>query len=110
MRKEKHTKDGTPLSRKALLSIVGLSLAVGLFAAPFALAAEGQVRISTRGAGSGITRDPVTGAREMKTPDAKPVQEQQGPQTIIVAPQVYPDGRPGQHGPHLPPQQPVRPR
>lgn len=80
--------------RKALL----LNAALLCWAVPgWAASAEpdGEARLGTRSGEAVITRDPESGSRIMRTPDPQPQPEYQGPQTIIVAPEVYPNRRPG---------------
>lgn len=71
-------------------------LAAALLCAPsFGFAAQrGDSVMGTPPSGAFIGKDPETGTHIMKTPDPKPQEEYQGPKTIIVAPEVYPD-RPG---------------
>lgn len=77
---------------------------IALFPRPAAAAREGNVIMTTPGgkeSGAVIGTDSATGSRVMKTPDPKPKEESQGPRTIIVAPEVYPDrqgSRPGRPG------------
>lgn len=97
MCKEKHAVRGGALSRKNIPALAVFFLAASLLCLPAVAFAGGNVTMSTRDNESGITRDPATGDREMKTPEAKPQPEYQGPQTVIVAPEVYPDARSG-HG------------
>lgn len=101
MRKEKHAapkiralQDFRFLQKYIPLPGI-LLLAASLFF-PFSSAlAAGDVTLSTRNSESGIVRDPATGNREITTPQARPQPEYQGPQTVIVAPEVYPG--PGAH-------------
>lgn len=99
MRKEKSWPDGR-FRRNGRRFAFGCALLSTLvwFAAPGS-AAEGQdVTLSTRQGESVIAKDPATGDRVMRTPDPKPQEEYQGPQTIIVAPEVYPGGSHGSGG------------
>ena len=91
----------------AMAGIFAVS-AVLCFALPeSALGAD--TTISTRNNESVIERDPASGDRVMRTPDPKPQEDYQGPQTIIVAPEVYPGGYPGGHRPNRP-DRPNRPQ
>ncbi len=67
------------------------------------LALGADQALSTRDNESTISRDPASGDRVMRTPDPKPQEDYQGPQTIIISPEVYPDRREGGgHGDHRP--------
>ncbi|SBW09244.1 exported hypothetical protein [uncultured delta proteobacterium] len=96
MRKEKHVAARSAFLRKNIPPLAVFFLAAGLLCLP-SIAFAGDATMSTRNNESGITRDPATGDRGMQTPEAKPQPEYQGPQTVIVAPEIYPDGRSG-HG------------
>lgn len=67
-----------------------------IFFSPVAVAAEGGNRVMQTPSSSGavIGKDPETGTRVMQTPEPKKQESYQGPQTVIVAPEVYP-GTPG---------------
>lgn len=118
MRKKKHaeTAEITAFVAAPLLAhfpaaipavIMFVSLLVS-FALCFPAAAEAREdkQFGTRNSGSEvITTDPATGDRVVRTPEPEPQQEYQGPQTIIVSPEVYPGGRPGGDRPR-PPQRP----
>ena len=109
MRKGKHATREGAFPRKVLLPAALLLALTALFCLPSNVLAAGDVSITTRNDESTISRDPATGDRVMKTPDAKPQPEYQGPQTVIVAPEVYPDRRPGS-GANRPPSGSHRPR
>lgn len=102
MRKEKRMGGvSLPVRLYSIFHIVlpVLALLVFLAAPRYAPAAENSVNMGTStatGESTGIVigKDPATGTRVMRTPEPKPQPEYQGPQTVIVAPEVYP-GRPG---------------
>ena len=90
--KGKHASGGM----KAFFTFCCLVFAFGViaFQPPAATAAQkGNTTMATPGGDGGavIGTDPATGSRVMKTPDPKPQEESQGPQTVIIAPEVYPD-------------------
>lgn len=92
---------GFPVAVSAAALFVCLALAF-----PATAEAQEDKQMGTRNSGSEVfTKDPVTGDRVIQTPDPAPQQEYQGPQTIIVSPEVYPGGRPGGDRPR-PPQRP----
>ena len=72
--------------------VAALGLGMMFFAAPQCLAAEnaGSTVIGTQGNRASIGTDSATGMKVIQTPPPAPQQENQGPQTIIVAPEVYP--------------------
>lgn len=118
MRKKKHTETTrtaafaaasllahfrTPIQAATLLASLLVMLTLCF---PAISGAQEDKHMGTRNSGSGvITRDPATGDRVIQTPDPVPQQDYQGPQTIIVSPEVYPGGRPGGDRPR-PPQRP----
>ncbi len=95
-------------ARKLFIPLAFVPLFAVLFCLtpPPAAAGDGEVTLGTQSGQAAITTDPATGDRVMRTPEPRPQQEYQGPQTIIVAPEVYPGGRPGagQRPPQRPPQ------
>ena len=102
MCKKKHVRDARlpqkAFSRFLLPLLLGFAILL-----PSASFAAGEPGLRTGNDVGSIERDPDTGNRVMRTPGLRPQQEPQGPQTIIVAPQVYPDGVPGRHpGPRPP--------
>lgn len=100
IRKGKSWPDGRFRHNGRRLAL-GCALLSALFccAVPGAAAAEGKdATLSTRQGESVIAKDPATGDRVMRTPDPKPQEEYQGPQTILVAPEVYPGGSYGSRG------------
>ena len=61
---------------------------------------------SASGSGAVIGTDPQTGTRVMQTPEPKEQETYQGPQTVIVTPEVYPDRPGGNRPPHHRPPKP----
>ena len=115
IRKEKHAeRDGTPAFVAASLAAVFQAAApVAVLLASLTLCLPGiaeareDKQLGTRNKDSEIiTRDPATGDRIMRTPEPVPQPEYQGPQTIIVSPEVYPGGRQGGDNYYRPPQRP----
>jgi hypothetical protein len=81
----------------------GLFVLGFIFGAPFSgeTAKEENVVMQTPSSfGAAIGKDPDTGTRVMQMPEPEEQETYQGPQTVIVAPEVYPDG-PG-HRPSKP--------
>ena len=60
--------------------------------------AVAEQTLRTRDSQSSLNRDPVTGDRSMRTPEAVHQQKDMGPQTIIVAPEITYDPRPDSGG------------
>lgn len=111
MRKKKHAETAGSAAFGAAPLLAGLMavLPVAALFASLALAfpstaqAREDKQLGTRNGGNeAITRDQATGDRVMQTPDPAPQPEYQGPQTIIVSPEVYPGGRPGRDGSRQP--------
>ena len=111
MRKKKRTaRVSLPVQFSVSFRIVA-SLFVALFflaAAGNAIAEKKSVHMGTfavteEPSGDAITKDPATGTRLMRTTKPEPVPPLQGPQTIIVAPEVFPNIQ------EKPPYKPVRP-
>ena len=113
MRKKKPCHDGRfrpvggrfAFGRVLLLALLCCAISGFAAAGPCSAQSGGKDEtLSTRRGENVITRDPATGDRVMQTPDPKPQDEYQGPQTIIVAPEVYPGGpqRPGGSRPPRP--------
>ncbi|CAK7038209.1 MAG: hypothetical protein DELT_00662 [Desulfovibrio sp.] len=80
-----------------------LTLSAALLFIPVAHAANGgSVVMQTPSGGATIGKDAETGTRVMQTPEPKEQESYQGPQTIIVSPEVYPGGggnrQPGKPG------------
>lgn len=83
--------------KKRVVCIVRLAMPCFLAAlvisfSSFAVAAEGGnvVMQTPSSSGAVIGKNPETGARVMRTPEPKEQESYQGPQTVIVAPEVYP--------------------
>lgn len=108
MRKEKRVPGQALRCGYSPLTRIGFAFLLALLSLPLAngdlLAASGDRTMGTRSGQAEITRDPATGDRVMATPDPKPEDQYQGPQTIIVAPEVYPNQSGGR--PPRPPQRP----
>lgn len=87
VRKKKRVFRRVRLASPCLLAALVMSFS------PFAVAAEsGNVVMQTpSSSGAVIGKDPETGTRVMRTPEPKEQESYQGPQTVIVAPEVYPD-------------------
>lgn len=66
------------------------------------------MRTPSSNPGARIGNDPVTGARVMSTPEPGERENYQGPQTIIVVPEIRPD-HPGNRPPSEPPHAPRKP-
>lgn len=66
------------------------------------------MRTPSSDSGARIGKDPVTGARVMRTPEPGERESRQGPQTIIVVPEIRPD-HPGNRPPSEPPRTPRKP-
>lgn len=110
MRKKKHAARFVFL-RHFPLFLRMMTLAVvlmGLFTTAYEASARGCEETMGTTSGAVIATDPETGTRVMRTPEPRAQQEYQGPQTIIVAPEVYP-GRPGHRPSPLPPPRPFPP-
>ena len=93
MRKKKRAP-GVRVTACAAAVLLALAVTVSVMVFPGPAAAAGTTTMGTQGGGAVIARDPETGDRVMRTPEPQPQQEYQGPQTIIVSPEVYPGGRP----------------
>ncbi|MCC8193546.1 MAG: hypothetical protein LIP28_02735 [Deltaproteobacteria bacterium] len=112
MRNKKHVTVPCPLPQKSFGKLFLPALLAGAVCLAPAAVGAADATLSTRNNESVITRDPATGDTVMKTPDAKPEQGYDGPQTIIVSPEVYPGGRPGPGGSgghHQKPRHPQKP-
>lgn len=97
MRKEKRAQAQVLAPRNSLLGFLGVVLAVAFLASFFvhnAVAQPEDRRMGTRSGQSEISRDPATGDRTIATPDPKPQDRDQGPRTVIVTPEVFPDRQP----------------
>lgn len=102
MCKKKHTARAFPAVPKGLSFLVFLLLVSAVPGASLTAWAREDKSITTRGNESVISRDSATGDRVMQTPDPKPQQEYEGPQTIIVTPEVYTGGLEGGQRPSRP--------
>ena len=87
----------------ASLRIFTVSAIFCLFLPGIAVGADAT--LSTRNNESTIGREPASGNRVMSTPAPRPQEGVQGPQTIIVSPEIRMDGYPGSEG-----NRPQRPR
>ena len=105
----------TPVRKnRRTLSVMYLALCLFLFvlAVPGPVLAAIDVEIGT-GRQATIGTDPATGDRVISTPPPVPQEQNQGPQTIIVAPQMdlrQPVPRPGMPTKPYPPAPGTRPR
>lgn len=88
-KKKRGAGRGAPFRILACLAFILVLLCA--FPAPGGAAQEGSRTLGTQGSGAIIGTDPDTGAKVMKTPEPEPEEEYQGPQSVIVVPEIYPD-------------------
>ena len=108
MCKEKHMTDIYLLQKITRRLGRAILFGIAVFLPSSVLAAD-NVSLSTGNNSSIIERDPATGNRVMRTPEPAPPQEYQGPQTILVSPNVYPGSAPDPDGSPPPEVRPPHP-
>lgn len=97
MRKRKRVRVPVPVPRKRLRGLLWAAFAAAFLTAVFVhdvAAGSEDRRMGTRSGQAEITRDPATGDLNIATPAPAPQDQDHGPRTVIVAPEVFLDNSP----------------